>query len=417
MLDNSCSPSRRSARCCERRRFSFERSIPGAIVPFDGPAAHFTWVTRADSIAASSLPPRWTASSIALAWALPALLAGVYAIVTLRMTGAPVTWRVVAAALAAWYTWALITPVIERLAERWRMQRAVDVRRLALHLVAGIAATGVQAATITVLTPFVSGHPEQLSRVFVFWFVTLLPAGIVVYAAVVGIRTAEFFHADSLARTRIAEKLSVELEKAKLSALRSQLQPHFVFNTLNAVIALVRAHENVEAADALIMLSDLLRATLRTSSAAEVRLDEELEFTRQYLGIERLRFGDRLTVHLEDADGLQDLMVPTFLLQPFVENAIKHGLKDRREGGLIAVTFARDEYHLRVRIADNGVGLPAEWAERSATGYGVSNARARLEHLYGREASLRLGAPATGTGTVVDIAVPLKSAPDMEFRS
>ena len=384
-------------------------------VPLVPPAPHVISVTRHDSASADNLPPRWSARTIALAWTLPSLLAAIYSVVMLRMSGTPFDVRIVAGGIASWYVWAFMTPVIARLAERWRVRRPIDVRRVALHIAAGVAAIAVQATTITIGTLLMPHSADPLSRVFVFWFVTLLPAGICVYAAVVGIRTAELYHADALARTRVAEQLAAQLEKAELSALKAQLQPHFLFNTLNAVIALVRARENEVAAEALMTLSDLLRATLRTSAATEVRLEEELDFTRQYLGIERLRFGDRLTVQLDDANGLGDMMVPTFLLQPFVENAIKHGLRDRREGGVIAVSFGRDDTHLRVQVADNGVGMPDDVADRApgggGGGTGLANARARLDHMYGGHASLRLGTPSTGTGTVVDITLPLKPSP------
>lgn len=353
--------------------------------------------------------PRWRASSIALAWTPPALLAALYSVVTLRMGGSVVTWRLIVTALCSWYTWALVTPLIERIADRWPIQRPPKLYYVLLHLAGGIIATGVQAVSVALLSLFVAMQTDPFSRIFLFWFVTLLPAGVVVYAAVVGVRMAEASHNDALLRTRLAEQLSAELSVARLAALRAQLRPHFLFNTLNAVIALVRARDNDHASEALMMLSDLLRATLRGSSP-EIPLEEELAFTKQYLGLERLRFGDRLAVRLHGVEDIGDIVVPPFLLQPFVENAIKHGLKNRREGGRIEITVARDEGQLRLRIADNGAGLRDE-PSTARGGSGVANARARLDHLYGAAASVRLHAPRTGPGTVVDIALPLRRAP------
>jgi signal transduction histidine kinase len=318
-------------------------------------------------------------------------------------------WRFALSGFAAWYVWALITPAIESLADRWRMQRPIDARAIAIHAVAAVAACGAQAAIATLTTFWIAPNPgAPLPQVFASWYLVLLPAGVVVYAAVVGVRTAHLHRAESLARARAAEQLAAELGKAQLSALRAQLQPHFLFNTLNAVIALVRAHENDDAVEALLMLSDLLRATLHTGAQPEVPLEDELLFAQHYLAIERLRFGDRLTVQVDSAEELRRAMVPTFFLQPLIENAIKHGMRDRTDGGRIAISLSRSNRHLGVRIEDNGPGLSQDWEARCAAGYGLSNARARLSKLYGDDASLTIGRRDRGGGTVVDVTLPLR---------
>lgn len=357
------------------------------------------------------LPPRWPARLIVLGWTPPALFAVALTVSSLTAARLPITMAAVTASAAAWYVWALMTPGIERLAERYRLERPIALRRVTIHFAAGILATGVQAMTLTLATMLGGAPPRSASSAFLSGFLLLLPAGVVVYMAVVGLRTAVLFHADAMKRARLADQLTAELGRAQLSVLRAQLQPHFLFNTLNAVIALVRAHENVDAEDALLMLSDLLRATLRTVATPEVSLTEEVEFTRHYLGIEQLRFGDRLAIEMEGADAVGDAIVPTFLLQPFLENAIKHGLRDRREGGRIAVAFRRVGDELRVRVADNGVGLPPDWKNRCAIGCGVSNTQARLQRLYCGNASLRIYSGTDAPGTVVDIAIPFTPAP------
>lgn len=226
------------------------------------------------------------------------------------------------------------------------------------------------------------------------------------YWVLVSIAQALLFYRRAQERERRSLELAASLAEARLQALRMQLQPHFLFNTLNAIATLV--HENPAAADDMIAsLSDFLRLTLERGDRPEQPLRDELEFIDRYLEIEKIRFGDRLQVHREiDPDALE-VRVPTLLLQPLVENAVRHGLEPRRETGLITVTARRDGPDLKLAIADNGVGLAGTAPARE--GVGLSNTRARLRELYGSRADLHLQ-ETPGGGTTVAVRLPATSA-------
>ena len=356
--------------------------------------------------------PRWSTRTLLLAWSIPVALGAPLTIVSQNGSGPPVAvWRVLLVVCASWYVWAAMTPFIVRLAERRRLERPLSARVIVIHLVAALVACAVQALSTTLaielLTP-----PDGVSflSVFVYWLLRVMPAGVVVYGAVVGFRTAELNRAESVARERQAQQLAAQLSEAQLTALRAQIQPHFLFNTLNAVIALVRDHQTDDAVQALTTLSSLLRTALRTGATHEVTLNEELTFTRNYLAIERLRFGDRVCVTVDVPAALGDIRVPSFLLQPFVENALRHGLRDHGPMRL-DISTRTDADRLIVVVEDDGAGLSADWEQRSASGFGIANSRARLRQLYGAEASLSIARHTDANRTSIEIVLPIRRTP------
>ncbi|MFM8358987.1 MAG: sensor histidine kinase, partial [Verrucomicrobiota bacterium] len=218
------------------------------------------------------------------------------------------------------------------------------------------------------------------------------------YWVLVSVAHALLFYRRAQDRERRALELAASLAEARLRALRMQLQPHFLFNTLNAIATLV--HENPAAADDMIAsLSDFLRLTLERGDRPEQPLRDELEFLDRYLEIERVRFGDRLQVRREIDPATLDTRVPTLLLQPLVENAVRHGLEPRRETGIITLTARRDGPGLHLAVADNGVGWSKAIPVRE--GVGLANTRARLHELHGAHASLALAETPGGGATVV----------------
>ena len=356
--------------------------------------------------------PRWSPRALVLAWSVPVALAMPLTILSLRESGQAVAlWRVLLIVGASWYVWAAMTPFIVRLAERRRLERPLTGRTIAIHLAAAVLACAVQASTTAVATQTLAPPSgATLGGVFIYWLLLLLPAGVIVYAAVVGLRTSELNRAELLARERQADRLATQLSEAQLTALRAQIQPHFLFNTLNAVIALVRDRETDKAVEALTTLSSLLRGALRTGATHEVTLDEELTFTTNYLAIERMRFGERLRVRIDVPASLRDARVPSFLLQPLVENALRHGLRHRPAGGHVDISARTEDGQLIVRVEDDGAGLSADWEERCAAGFGIANSRARLRQLYRSGASLTIAPRSDVNGTFVEIALPLGRA-------
>lgn len=199
--------------------------------------------------------------------------------------------------------------------------------------------------------------------------------------------------------------LERRLVEARLQSLRAQLQPHFLFNALNTISALT----NSQTARRLMgQLGDLLRASLTHASRPLVTLGEELTFLDDYLAIESARFEDRMTVAVHVDDDLLDVRVPSFLFQPIVENAIRHGVAPRLSGGAVEVTATRDGSTLKLRVRDNGVGLSAGWHFQRDAGVGLRNVASRLEHVYGRPGLLRVQ-PAAAGGVDVQIDLPLRA--------
>ncbi len=201
-----------------------------------------------------------------------------------------------------------------------------------------------------------------------------------------------------------ASQLESKLTQAQLQILEMQLQPHFLFNTLNGIMVLIR--EDPETASLMIArLSEFLRLTLESAGAQEVTLRRELEFLDRYVQIERLRFGDRLTVEQDVPHELLDAMVPNLILQPLVENAIRHGVSKRRGQALISIGVTRDNGTLSIQVRDNGSGLPARGNADVKEGIGLSNTRARLRHLYGQKQRFELNSPPDG-GVSVLLSLP-----------
>jgi len=227
------------------------------------------------------------------------------------------------------------------------------------------------------------------------------------YAFIVSVCQA----AANLRRARERERLALEVEaslaQARLQALRIQLDPHFLFNTLNSIATLI--HTQPQAADEMIgSLGGFLRLSLDTTDEHEVPLRRELDFLRAYLDIEQVRFGDRLSFTSDLPPDTLTTFVPTFLLQPLAENSIRHGIDPQRSAGRIILTSHCDGDTLRLTLEDNGAGLPATIAE--PTGIGLATTRARLRELHGDRQSLALRTREAG-GCVVEIALPLHTEP------
>jgi signal transduction histidine kinase len=211
-------------------------------------------------------------------------------------------------------------------------------------------------------------------------------------------------------QARDREQLEARLERAQLQTLKLQLQPHFLFNTLNTITALIGVDPRV--AERMVSgLSELLRLSLRNAGEQEVPLSRELELLEHYVEIQQIRFRDRLTVTLEVAPDAMHALVPNFILQPLVENAIRHGIGPRAAPGHVDVRAYRENGSLHLRVADNGVGSRVRPSEPSHEGIGLGNTKARLEHLYGNEHEFSARGGSNG-GFVVDIVIPFRARVD-----
>jgi two-component system, LytTR family, sensor kinase len=224
------------------------------------------------------------------------------------------------------------------------------------------------------------------------------------YWAVVAIEHTISYHREVRERELAASQLRTQLAEAKLEVLKRQLHPHFLFNTLNSISVLM--FENVAQANRMLLrLSELLRAGLTSDSPHEVSLERELSFLERYVDIERIRFGERLTVDIDVDPNTLGARVPNLLLQPLVENAIRYGVAAIDRPGTVAIRAEKQGSELRLQVRDDGPGL----AKNAKRGVGLSNTEARLRQLYGNDQRLELTSPNDG-GVLVSIAIPFRAA-------
>ena len=294
-----------------------------------------------------------------------------------------------------WALLALLTPAVFWCARRWPLERGPLVRRIPLHFFFGIVFCVAWAGAGVLLSiPLIGGPPFGMSPLS--WLVSTLPFGVAVYFAMLGVEHAAFYFVQSRDRER-------QLAEARLGALRMQLQPHFLLNSLNAITVIVRDRDTATATRLLEQLGDMLRRVMRPDRPHEVPLVDEVEFVRQYLEIEAVRFSDRLQVVFDIDPTVTRAAVPEFVLQPLVENAVRHAVAQRSEPTRVAVRARREEGDLVLVVRDDGPGLPARLTE----GVGLANTRARLVTQYGSLARLELSAT-PGGGTTATVRLPYR---------
>lgn len=306
------------------------------------------------------------------------------------------------------FLWALATPLVLWLARKYRIDRDKWLRRTMLHLGVGTLLVGSMSAVHYVLFISYFGRLEYLTPLrdlqyvlynldrqeSIYWLIVLLSHAINYYQSY---RKGELR----------ASRLETQLAQSQLEALKMQVHPHFLFNTLHSISALL--NRDTEAARRMITrLGDFLRLTLENAGAQEVTLQEEMEFLNKYLEIERIRFRDRLTTHVDVDPEMLDVRVPNLILQPIVENAMRHAIASQHAGRIEITAFPRNGC-LRIQVKDNGPGLTDEsFTNQFGKGVGLANTKARLERLYGSEHKLELANASTG-GLIVTLEVPRKS--------
>lgn len=341
------------------------------------------------------------------AWTLIALAFASQVNFTQARRGYIVTWKfALTTALADWYTFGVLSVPALWLARRFHFDEAGWRRGLAVHLVAG-AVFAVAWVGLRVGIEMVRARERQPNfdfyEAFHWTLVRSFYFNLLVYWVIVGASHGIEYYRRYRERELRASELEKLLVEARLQALQAQLNPHFLFNTLNSISTLM--HRDVAAADRMIVrLSELLRQALGSRGAQEVPLREELEFLRRYLEIEQIRFGPRLAVEIEAPPDTLELAVPNLLLQPLVENAIKHGIAPRKQGGRIEVRARRAGDRLQMSVTDNGAGNSSH---TRGSGLGLANTRARLEHLYGAQQQFEFG-PRPEGGFAVHLTLPAR---------
>lgn len=309
--------------------------------------------------------------------------------------------------------WALVTPGVFWLSRRLPLLQRRWWWAVLAHLAIPVAASVPFFAFRLLVNALLTATPYPFEALSVLWrrILTVDSTAIApTYWALVAVGTMVAFARDDAARRLRAVELHRSLSTAQLDALRTQLQPHFLFNTLNAIGSLAQAGETDAVVRVVDHLGTLLRLSMESSGRQCVPLADETRMLDAYLAIEEVRFGDRLRVARRiDAQAAQ-AFVPALILQPLVENALAHGIGGRIEGGTVEIAARRDGRWLEVAVRDDGAGLPEGWSWRTGAGRGLANVRDRLAALYGVAASFGIE-PADGRGTVARLRIPWTTQP------
>jgi two-component system, LytTR family, sensor kinase len=357
---------------------------------------------------------------VSAAWVVPAMFAVINRIAQAHLQDwGPASLRELLFQFGDWLLYAFLTPFVFVVSKRWPLARPHLKSRIVLHFFFSLLfcvawATCGQLYRVLLVWLFApelwqraiqNGFFRQVGVEWLSWIFTTLPFGVAVYLCVVGIEHATRYFVDAREREVQVARLSEQLSSARFAALQAQLNPHFLFNTLNTIAVLVRDNDQRGAVQIVEHLSELLRRTLSRHQANEVMLGEELELVRQYVAIEQARFSDRLRPEFRIPDSLLSAAVPSFALQHLVENAIRHGIARDSDAGLLLITADRAGEFLELTVIDDGTGIDPN--APIPPGHGIDNTRERLRVLYGDRASLAIVRRAEG-GTIATLRVPYR---------
>ena len=364
---------------------------------------------------------RWTGWAwIAAIWCAGALFNASQTLLTMHAMGVGKAWlRPFLIVFVSWLPWALATPFVIELARRWPIVRGEIFKAMSLHLAAfaaiSVTAEGWSALLRVIFNPWHRSSPPTFVNTWSDLLVDQLMTFVIAYALILTV-TYVVDSREKMARqtTETARlntetaRLNEELSRAQLAVLRGQMDPHFMFNTLNSIASLVYDQRGEAAVGMIVGLSEFLRRASEDSHRAQVTLREEVEYLQRYIDIQKVRFGDRLRVSVDIPDELLATQVPNLLLQPLVENAIKHGVSKRRSGGEIRVFGMCRDGALRLTVYNDG-----PWAQEDLVvaphGVGLGNLRTRLQILHGGRSELLLQ-PAEAGGVEVIVTLPLQEA-------
>jgi two-component system LytT family sensor kinase len=349
---------------------------------------------------------------IAAMWLAGALFEAAQSVLFMRAIGRQHAWLIFGTELASWLPWAFATPLVIGLARRYEIVRSTTLQTAAMHFAAFVFISLVAEAWFAVLQVFFNPWDYPQQPTFIDTWRTSLLFQVLTYLIVYALIVTVTYVMD--ARERMARqmtetaRLNEELSKSQLAALRRQIEPHFMFNTLHSITGLVRDYRNDAAVSMIVGLSEFLRRALEDSHRSQVTLEEEVEYLQRYLDIQKVRFGERLQVSMDIPAELLCAQVPNLLLQPLVENAIKHGIAKRAAGGSVRIAGTSQNGSLCLKIYNDGADSPTD-RQATGTGVGVSNLRTRLQILHGEESDLQLAYSDAG-GVEAIVTLPLKGA-------
>ena len=315
---------------------------------------------------------------------------------------AAITWQT-----TYFLLWIPLTLIVWRISSEWTPESTGGWRRMLLrHLPLFVAAALAHFITVAAVGALLGAARDRFWPSVMMQMTGRLHLELLIYTASAGTGAALVLHRRYRDRELATARLQAELSAAKLEALRGQLQPHFLFNSLHSIAALARAGDTAGVVRLIAGFSDILRHLL-TTGERRLPLRDELELVERYLDIQRVRFADRLNVSIDVAPDVADARVPLLIVQPLVENALRHGLAQRVEPGVVTVRAQRENGATRIDVEDSGVGLPADWSLESTGGTGLRNLASRLAAEFGGAASLQV-APRANGGVRATVRVPFE---------
>lgn len=320
-------------------------------------------------------------------------------------------WKVFSWQLFSGYVWFALTPLILWLAKKFPLESGKLLRNIPLHLLFSVLISVFQQLIDAFILPQL-GYPPGMTfpsywAAYQFFLGVNLHLSVGIYWAIVAISLSLNYYRKFREREVTASQLEARLAQTRLQILKFQLQPHFLFNTLNTISELV--YKDQESAEQMITnLSDLLRLSLEKLEVQEVSLQQELDFLKKYVEIEQMRFHDRLTIEINVAPETLDAKVPNMILQPLVENAIKHGIAPLSKGGTVKVSSERQNGNLLLSVSDNGVGLKNTDISEIPEGVGLKNTKSRLKHLYGVNHQFEI-LPLEKGGVTLNLTIPFEN--------
>jgi two-component system, LytTR family, sensor kinase len=354
-------------------------------------------------------PPRWF--WIAAVWGALGLFDATQSVFTMRSQGMHHDWpRLFLTLLISWLPWALATPLVWRMGHRFPPTRlrpfSAWLVHAGLYALIGLLAAAWIAGLDKLLNPWAHSRVPPFLPLWRGQFVGSLLSYLIFYTSIVAVSyVLESKERLSRQQTETA-RLNEQLSRAQLYALRRQIEPHFLFNSLNAVAGLVREGRNDAAVIMIAELSDLLRRVLEDSNRQEIPLEEEMVFVEKYLDIQKVRFAERLQTRVDVPQEFRQVRVPSLILQPMVENAVKHGIARRAQGGEVRISAQRSNDMLTLSVYNDGPQLPLDW-ETTGSGIGIANVRSRLQSLYGDGFDLKMRNLEPG-GVEVSVSVPFR---------
>ncbi len=380
---------------------------------FRRPQAVWDTMLSMETNRTSHNPSQWLL--IAAIWFGIGLFDATQTVFSMRAAGMHHAWvYLFITLLLSWLPWALATPMVLKVGRNYPLVQLRPFSAWPRHFAAcamiGLVQSAWTACLEKLLNPW--AHPSGLPPFMELWrgkFYSGLLSYVILYAFILVVSNMLASRERLASQQTETARLNELLSKAQLNALRRQIEPHFLFNTLNSIAGLVRERRNDAAVNMIAGLSDFLRRVLEDSNRQQVPLAEEMQFLQKYLDIQKLRFAERLRLNVDVATELFPAQVPSLILQPMVENAVKHGIAKRAQGGEIRITASRSNGMLTLSVYNDGPSLPDNW-EMTQSGIGMSNIRTRLQSLYGDACGLSMKNHGAD-GVEVSVRVPFVSAP------